>query len=102
MAVSIMPCTLMAVVATGRHQCIQDTGNILYKSVLKLNRTDRSGTSDIEDMNRTCCDSRIGDNAVHLSIKLPHFTVPACLKRNFLLEDHSAAPFTWIEFQGDS
>jgi hypothetical protein len=28
--------------------------------------------------------------------------VPACLKRNFLLEDHSAAPFTWIEFQGDS
>jgi hypothetical protein len=47
MAIAIVPCLFVAIVAAGRYQLIQNVWHVLLQARLELYRTDRSGAANI-------------------------------------------------------
>src|SRR5262249_1633518 len=88
MAVAIMPRLLVAVVAAGRDQLIQNRRQVLPKSGLELNGTDRRRAADGENVNGPGFDTRGTHDRCHSLGKVLHVAVTFGVDGNLLLIAH--------------
>jgi len=88
MAVAVMPGLFVAVVAAGRNQLIQNGRHVSLQPGLELNRTDRRGAADVEDIGNSSFDTRGVHDGGHLLGDVFHVPVTFSIQRNLVLKAH--------------
>ena len=74
-AVAIMPCLFVAVVAAGRNESVQNGGQVMLQPRLEFNRAEGACTPNIEYVNGAGLDPRGTYNPGNLLSKVVHVTV---------------------------
>ena len=87
-AVAIVPGLLVAVVAAGREQLVQDCGQILLQARFKFNRADGPGTANVENVCEARAQARFAHDSSHLLRKVVHLAVTRRLNLEFALINH--------------
>jgi hypothetical protein len=87
-AVTVVPCLFMAVLAAGRQEPIENFGQVAFESGFKLDGPDAGGTANVEDVGRANPDLRIGDDALDLGGDILHVPMSFGLQLDLALEYH--------------
>ena len=90
-AVAIMPCLFVAVVAAGRNESVQNGGQVMLQTRLEFNRAEGACTPNIEYVDGAGLDPRGTYNPGNLLSKVVHVTVTLRRDGNLLLIGHNLA-----------
>ena len=88
MSIAVLPSQFVAVIAARRHQVVEDLGEITFKSRFKLDRTDSSGTTDVEDVGDAGVQATPLDDGIDRGGDVVHGAVAAGVNRESFLVGH--------------
>src|ERR1700686_2841435 len=88
MTVAIMPRLFVAVIATRRNELVQNGGQVMLQTRLKLNRAERGRAPNVENVHRASLDSRGVHDRCDLLSEVVHVPVALSADRNLLLIAH--------------
>jgi hypothetical protein len=76
MAIAVVPGLLVAVILAGRHESVQQLGQISFQSRLKFNRPDRCSASYNEDMCDATTHARLLHDESDILSDIAHASMP--------------------------
>src|SRR5437764_2973508 len=87
-AVTVVPCLFMSVIATRRNQLVQNRRQVLLQSRLKFNRPYGGGTANIEDIDDTRFDVRMRDCCGDILGQIVHVSLAGGGDSELMLRNH--------------
>src|SRR5690606_33392765 len=90
MGISIMPGLLVAILATGGNQFVEDVGEVLLQARLELDGSDGCRRSNVKDVGQPGADPGALDHLVHFPGSIMEVAMPLRLDVNRFLVDHGS------------
>ncbi len=87
--ISISPGSLMSIVAAGRHQSIEDFGQVLLQPRFEFNRADSARAAHVENVRRSGPDAALSYDRRHLAGQVLQMSVARSRNRDSFLKDHA-------------
>jgi hypothetical protein len=88
MAIAIVPCLFMSVIAARGEKFVQHCRQILLQTRLEFNRPHRAGTPDVEHVRYSSADMRLTHDLRNRFRQIVHLPMPACPQLYLSLINH--------------